>query len=746
MSDYEEDTNLGENQRRAKCAAKWKVALKLSDKREEDWRKSVENIYKTYTPKNPSASTFNVLWANTETLRQAVYNSLPKPECSRRYADEDPVGKAASEVLTRALEFSQSPNNYDFDGAMKGDVMAMLLSGRGLSRVRYVPEFSKMEEAKEDMGGEESASYEKEEGDDVSGEENELISWERAITERVQWDDFRILSNAKTWDGVDAIAFRHCFTRDDMKEKFGDQIGGAVGLDTPTDEAVKNAAEVDDQYQAAEVWEIWDKCEKKVYFISKTYQYPLKEQDDPLKLTCFFPIPRPLYAIENDQTLVPAALFTQYEQQAKELNNISRRINNIVSALKVRGIYDSTIAELNQLMNAGDNVLVPAQNVTALIERGGLGSMIWMMPITEAAGVLQVLQAQREATKQVIYELTGISDIMRSATNAVETFGAQKLKTQWGTQRLQKMQREVQRYIADLVRLKAEIIAEKFQIETLQAQTQLKFPRQAEVEMQMMQYQQMAQQAQMQGQQPPPPPDTKNIITWEMIEGVLHDDATRSFKIDIETDSTISASQESDMGELTVVLKGIVELVQGLGPAVQAGAIPVEAVKEIILMVCRKSKMGSAVETALMKIQPPKPEKDPNAGKAQMEQMKMQMLDQQHQRQLQADAQLAQMEAELKSQVERDKQQAQAQQNAHQNEMEQQREMMRMQYESELATQKAQSDAQLKSMDSDHQLMIAQMNNQAKIEVAEIGAQTTLATAQISAAQSAIQGDINAGL
>ncbi len=123
-------------------ARRWKLELKLAGKREEAWRKKARDVCELYTPDNPVANSFNILWANTETLRQAVYNSLPQPQVRRRYNDEDMVGQAVSQVLQRSLEFCQEA--YDFDGVIKGDVLAMLLPGRAVSRVRYVPSLRQM--------------------------------------------------------------------------------------------------------------------------------------------------------------------------------------------------------------------------------------------------------------------------------------------------------------------------------------------------------------------------------------------------------------------------------------------------------------------------------------------------------------------------------------------------------------------------------------------------------------------------
>jgi len=710
-------------------ARRWKLELKLADKRESAWRQKAMDIYRQYAPETPAANSFNILWTNTETLRQSVYNSLPQPDVRRRYQDEDPLGKAVGEVLTRALEFSQ--DSYDFDAVLKGDVLSMLLPGRAVSRVLYVPDIrTEGEETEGDDDLQESEAYEE-------------IEWEQVVCQRVQWDDFRILCPAKTWDEVTAIGFRHRLTRDDCIEKFGEEVGKKIPLDEAEDEDVKSSKDTQDLFKTAEVWEIWDKEEKQVLFICKTYATPCKVQDDPLNLCGFFPIPRPLYAIENDHSLVPAAIFTQYEQQAKELNRISMRINKLVDALRVRGVYDATLTELSELMTLKDNQMVSSQNVAALIERGGLEKAIWMMPIDTAAMVLKELYAQRDATKQVIYEITGISDIMRSATDANETFGAQKIKTQWGTQRLQRMQREVQRYIRDLIRLKAEIISEKFQPETLEKMTLVKLPHQAEIDAKkqqaMMQYQQAAMLAQQQGQQPPPPPQfPPDPITWEAVIEAMHDDATRTYRVDIETDSTLSATQDSDMQGMRELLTGLTGIIQGFGPAVQQGAMSVDVVKEIMLTVCRRAKMGSAVEDAISKMQQPRPQVDPNAGKAQaamqLEQFKAQLASEQHQRELAANQQAEQASAQLEAQLQAHAQQVQAQQNEHQNQLEAARAQQQAHMDAALEAQRVASDERLASLDQQLQILLAQMNNAAKVEVAEIAAGTTLQAAQISAA------------
>ena len=701
MQTPERPPGLGEGS--GALARRWKLELKLSSKREDKWRKKAKDVCKAYTPETPALNSFNVLWTNTETLRQACYNSLPQPIVRRRYHDDDPVGKAVSKVLQRALEFCQ--DEYDFDAVIRGDVLAMLLPGRAVSRIRYVPSLSQV--GADNLPGELTHSEGSEEPTHEAQEgAYEELTWEQVVVERVQWADFR-MGAGKTWGEVPWVAFRHDLTRDDLIEKFGEQVGKSVGLDGVAEEDFAKNEDLLPLFRTAEVWEIWDKDKRQVVWIANGFDRPLKVQSDPLGLKQFFPNPRPLYAIEQHDSLEPVPLYVQYEQQAKELNRISQRINKLVEALRVRGIYDATLTEISELMRAGDNELIPAQNVTALLERGGLEKAIWMVPMETPAAVLAQLYVQRDATKQVIYEITGIADIMRAASDPAETFGAQKIKTTWGTQRLQRMQGEVQRYIRDILRLKAEVIAEKFQPQTIAAMTMLELPTEADAAM-------AAQQAAQAGQQPAP------MVTWEQVIQALRDEAGRSYRIDIETDSTLTATQDNDMQALTELLGGVTALVQGLGPAVQAGAMPVEAIKEIILVACRRAKLGTSVEDALEAVQAPAPAADPaeamraaEESKAQsafqLEQFKAQVQAQQHERELAATAQLEQFKAQLSAQVEEAKQTAQARQAQQETELEAERERLRIEMEA-AASERTQVFERWKAeLDASTKIVIAEM-------------------------------------
>jgi hypothetical protein len=676
---------------------RWLLELKLADKREADWRKKAQKAWDRYRQKDAKKHSFNILWSNTETLRPAIYNSLPSPDVRRRYKDADPIGKACSEVLARSLEYGL--DTTDFDAQIKETVLDLLLPGRGVARVRYVPSLRQVGVSAETHA--EGAEQHEAGGEALEGDSEEL-EWEQTPIEHVQWDDFR-MGAGKEWCEVPWIAFRHRMTREELIAKFP-ECGEVIPLDSTDDSDVKAEQDstVQDMFKTAEVWEIWNKDTREVIFIASGYkEAPCLTLPDPLNLQGFWPTPRPLYAIEDSASTVPVPLYELYREQADELDRLTYRINKLVDGLKMRGIYDSTITELSEVMKGQDNDLIAATNVTALIERSGLEKAIWFMPIEQAAKVLQVLYQQREAAKQVIYEITGISDILRGATNASETATAQQIKANWGSSRLKRLQAEVSRYIRDLLRIQGEIIGERFQPETLATMTGLQFMTAEQ-----------KQQAMMQAQGQPAP---QLPPSWDEIIAVLRDDKQRTFKVDVETDSTVAASVESDMQGLKDVLGAIAQTMQAFGPAVQQGALPVEAVKEILLTITRRAKMGNAVEDALDKIQQPKPqqgEQQQPDHSIEVEQVKQQAETQREQMRMQLDAQKEQAAKAHALQLEQIKQQAETE-----------REMMRLQ------------------ADRETRLLLAKIEEQKAVEVAEINSATTLESNQIAAANQASEAE-----
>ena len=556
--------------------------MKLADKEEEGWREEAKRIYELYRNEKSDAQGllkpakrqgFNILWANTEVLGPAIYNSVPKPDVRRRFRDEDVLGKHVADVLRRGLDYEVDECELDDEAQMA--MYDYLLPGRAVMRVRYESE--------------------------VNGD---AVGYQRVYPEIVHWDDFR-RGPGKIWREVPWIAFRHRMTREEGEKAFGEKWANVTLSEAEVEGTDKDDPAMD-SFKRGEVWEIWDKNKRQVIWIAPAYKAePLRVDDDPLRLKGFYCVPRPLYSIETPNSLVPVPEYLLYEEQAKELERTTNRINNLINACQVRGIYNSVIGELDRLLDphSKENELIPAENVTSLFESGGLEKHIWLMPIETIAKVLVQLYTQREQIKGVIYEITGISDILRGSSNAQETARAQEIKSQFGTLRLQKRQARVAKFLRDIIRIMGEIIAEHFTADNLKAMTGVQLPTAQEKQMAQVKAQAMS------AQQQPVSDELQQMLmmpSWQDVQEVLQSDQMRGYRVDIETDSTVQQQVVQEQRDITELLTGIVNFLGGVAPAVQSGAMPVDTAKTLLLAAVRRFRLGNEVEDALQKLEQPK--------------------------------------------------------------------------------------------------------------------------------------------
>jgi hypothetical protein len=596
--------------------ARWRMELKLAEKAEKSWRTDVARILDIHAGKTKTE--FNILWSNTQTLSPALYNRTPRPDVRRRHRDEDPTGKDVADVLERGLAYSV--DHYDFDPMMEAVVRHVILAGRGVARVRY----NRTEEQRDVMAPVEVSEdgffadgelidpaevMRGENGPEIVVGTEDALTYETVECEVVQWDRFS-MSPARSWEEVRWVAFAHRMTRKDLVDNFG-AIGKDVNLNLSDAEAEQPSDEIAHAFKRAAVWEIWDKDNKEVVWIADDHDEPLDQEDDPLELETFFPIPRPLYSIPGD-TMVPIPEYTIYEGQAKELDGITKRIKALTKALRVRGLYDGSVEELSTLLTAADETMIPVQGFV-LAEKDGLSRAVQFMPLAEIAGVLVQLYQTREQTKNTIFEIIGISDILRGASKASETATAQNIKAQFGNLRLGSRQREVQRFARDLFRLKAEIMAEKFAPETLEKMT-------------------------------------GKPISEEML-AIMQSDSTRGFRVDIETDSTIAIDEAAEQEAITELLTSVVTYMQGIAPLVQQGAFTKEAAVSLLLLAVRRFRGSREVEDTINSLTDK--EQGPEAQAGQLEQAK-QMIQQLQPLadENQAKAQEAEADRQLKREIE----------------------------------------------------------------------------------------------
>jgi hypothetical protein len=596
----------------------WLNCIKLSEKQEDGWRRQADNAVKIYRAEiNPA---FNILHSNVETIVPALFNSTPVADVRTRHGDKNELARRGAQVLERGLAFQL--DEYDFDQTITASVRDMQLAGRGIDRIRYRP-YTRTDTVKGPTG------------EDIP---QESVVWEEATCEHVSWRGFR-RGNGSMWSDINWVAFELVLNRDELIELAGEEVGKRVGLDATELAAGELSSEREKSaFKRAKVWEIWDKTAREVLFIAPSFaEKPLAVVPDPLGLLDFFPCPCPLQAISDPDTMVPVVPYEIYRKQAEELADVSSRILGLIGVMKFRGFRASEIPDFEALENLEDGEFAPTSQALALIGGGkALDDAIWVVPLDKLVATLRELVQQREVIKAAIFEITGIADIMRGASNPNETLGAQQIKTQWGSLRVQHQQREVQRYCRDLFRMKAEIIANKFSVDTLQAIAGEPFDTMVPVPAP-----QPRQGVGMPGMgvggpegmpAPQAPPQPPAMVRDEAQSGenhpvikLLRNDIRRTYLIDIETDSTIRGDLVRNQQNMTQFLQGTAQFFGSLVPLIQSGTFPPELIGASITIFDafgRQFKLGKQVEDKLGELtkaaeeqasQPPEKKPDPRA-------------------------------------------------------------------------------------------------------------------------------------
>lgn len=548
----------------------WIDELNREHKAHRDYREKARKVEKRYRLED-SNSKYNILWANTQILQSALYSNTPKPDVRRRHKEPNPAAKGAAEILERALEYSIDA--YDFDGVIDRSVNNSLVPGLGQVRVNYTPFFSPIETREdldviEDEEGKRSyfSGEEEVEGqEDQSGAfrmvESEEKVFEEIDTSVVPWSRFR-WSPAKDWETVWWLGEEHFLTEEQVEKTFVLKSEETIPLGYKHDGS--DADKTSEDGKLAKVVEVWDKRHRQHFGLIEGLDRLLKfkagdeeAEDDPLNLKGFWPYPEPLATNVIAGKFIPMPDYLFYQDQAMEMDELSRRIEALTAELKYRGAHDASLPEVANIVNGGDGSFKAIPNMAERF-KGDLSNVIATMPLDELKETIAWLIEARDQVKQTIFEITGISDIVRGATKASETLGAQQLKGQFANMRLSTRQKRVQMFVREILRIKAEIIAEHFDPETLQMMTGLP-------------------------------------VTPEMVR-ILQSDVLRNFSVDVETDSTILSDMAAEQESRVAVVQAVTRLGTAWAPLIAANPGVMDIVKEMSLFLLGAFRSGKQLE------------------------------------------------------------------------------------------------------------------------------------------------------
>lgn len=586
-NDQDEAEAVGEG-KMPKSAQSWLKSIRTAEERMARYQTRADNIDKVYGELELLAGTsrdrqFQMFWANIEVLKPSIYSRPPVPVVMPRFKDNRPLHRVTSELLERSTVSTFEA--VDIDGVMKQVRDDLTIVARGVAWARY--------ETKTQSGG-------------VS---------ERACVEHVDRKDF-VHEPARKWADVGWVAKRSWLTKAEMRKRFRDTSG--LAYQSATYAARKDDKDADDGRDKAGVWEVWSKTHNKVVWVSEGCDKLLDEGEPHLTLEGFFPCPRPAYATLQRRSLIPLPDMLYYRDQLEEVNQLTARIDSLTDAVKLRGFYPAGSGDIGDAVeaavkNQADNViLIGVANWT--VSGGSVKDAIVWLPLDMVAKVITQLIELRRQVIDDIYQITGLSDIMRGSTVASETLGAQQLKSQYGSIRIRDRQEELIRMARDLTRIVAEIKAENFSQKTLLDMSQMDIPTDADIAKKVGPLEKQADSIDAAVRKQMADPATKEQIaqnpdeaqqvldqasaeigklraeaaklkatpTIEKVMKLLRDQRLRPFVLDIETDSTIEPdenAQKQRATEYITAMGGLLAQLPALEQMPEAGPIMAETIR-----------------------------------------------------------------------------------------------------------------------------------------------------------------------
>lgn len=545
-------------------------ALRKSEHAFRDWQATAEKIDEIYSIRAADVDPFgmrdaelDLFWSSFEVLKPAVYARAPQPVVAPLFKDSKPVPNLTAELLERCAITTFKLN--DIQDAMTLVRDDVLFAGRGVLWVRH-----------------------------------ETDAGHKVCVEHKDRLDF-LHEPARTWAEVGWVAGAAWMTRKEMRERFKRASGDAYK--DAKYEIHRDSENRDEESRTstkkAKVWEVWHKADNRVYWVTDGVDVLLDEGKPHLKLSGFFPCPRPAYATLKRRSLVPVPDWERYAVHFEKISTLTRRIYTLLEDVRMKGLIPagSDVGDaIEQMVRSDDDRLIIPVDGAALLASGGAQGFVQWLPLDVMAQAIAGLIESRTQLINDFYQLSGVSDIMRGATDADETLGAQELKTQFGSVRVREKSTEIQRIAADVVKIVSEIIAEKFPQKSLLEMSQLEIPTRAEIKKRIRdvekaakgelealakQAQEAAAQAQgvdpaqaeqafMQAQQQalakyaPMLAEAENLVAIEDVIDLLRNDRVRSFVFEIESSSTILTDELQEKRSRNEFLSEFTAAQQGL--------------------------------------------------------------------------------------------------------------------------------------------------------------------------------------
>ena len=577
------EQKVKENARMQQLQKVWLSRLTQEEKDHNDMRKVMRGAGQNFNAdlKDGDSLYIPLYWMVCNVEHVGIYSNSPVPDVRPRNEQNNKTFNNVARMIQRALMYCV--DNKQFDDCMHRTIDDYLSVGLGLPRVKIQSVIVEEETGETDFFNQ--------------PKKEERVADQKLGWQYVPWARFGWMP-CNSWEDCDWIYFRHRMTQAQIKRRFGRAVS-----------ASKDKHDKDGWMKKTyDIYEIWDKINRKVLFVAKGESMPLEVVDDPLELLNFYPCPCPMFMNLPSEELIPKPDYCFIEHYDKELNRLQERRMGLVEQIKSAGAYDKGLSELSGMLDLEDGELLAIQNLAQRIgAAGGTEGLIYWLPIQEKIEALMQITQQMQVIKSQVDEILGISDIVMGVTKASESATAQDIKGRWVGIRLTRKRECVQFTIAEMMRIMAQLLGSHITPDNLQRMTQMQ-------------------------------------MTDEMME-IFMNDTLMDFIIDIETESTVAKDEKEERRAHQEMLNAIAQFSQSVLPMVQQNMLPADVSTAILKTALKPyTRYDRGLEEALVQLPTSQQQLKKLSGELQQTNQKLQQSEGQAQ-QWQQLAQKLQMEA-----------------------------------------------------------------------------------------------------
>lgn len=482
MPEDDRDPVLVENQT-VEMQAHWVKELEAARQERKKFDQSGDKIIKRYADEQSDevgggVSKYNVFFQTTEIKSAAIFARTPVPDVKRRFNDaDDDVSRVAANLIQRSESYELECEG--FDTKFRQVLFDRLVPGIGVMWARLDETIGEpeMEQVPQQAVDENGVPMVDEFGMPVielveRPIEGSEIKDQKAETDYVAWNDF-LWSPCRVWTDCRWEGRRIPMSKEAINARFKStapaEVLAALAFSVPTagDLGKNTYTPKNATVATVDVIEIWDKERRLVWWIAENASVPLDVQEDRTDFPDFFPSPLPPLCRTTTSTTIPIPDFHEVRYQYNELDDLNHRTSMLTKAMRLQWVYDGSNPTLKDLFGNGAEFQgVPVNNwATMQAEKGGIKGSIEFIPLNDIAATYSTLISAREQVKAQIYEIEGISDMMRGAATPYVSATATSASSSLSSSRLDVQRQEVADYIARVLRLKAHLIAKFYKPE-----------------------------------------------------------------------------------------------------------------------------------------------------------------------------------------------------------------------------------------------------------------------------------------